>query len=918
MGKSFGGSIKLQGESEYRRALAGINTDMRVLGSELKAVAAEFDANDRSVENLSKQNVVLNKQIDEQEKKVRTLRQALSSAKEETGEESATTKKWQTDLNNAQAELNKLNRQLKANEHDMNAAQQETDDERKSLEKLGASTEDIRSKFEALGKGIKASFAVAAAATAAVSAAFVGIGKQAITLYADYEQLIGGVETLFGKSADQVKQYANNAFTSAGLSANEYMETVTGFSASLIQSLGGDTEKAAKMADMAITDMSDNANKMGSDLASIQSAYQGFAKQNYTMLDNLKLGYGGTKTEMERLLKDAQAISGIEYDVSSYADIVDAIHVIQSEMGITGTTAKEASSTISGSLSAMKSAWQNLLVGVADDGRDFDTLIENMVGSVVTFGENIIPRIRTTISGIGMLFKGFSEELLPELVDMVPGLLNDLLPAVSDTVSVLIDSVIDILPGLLDVAVTKVIPKLITTTVTSVKKLVTAISAALPGLMRSLSSALVDLAAEIFSPKNITETIDIAIGCVKSIIEGVQQSLPILIEGVFQLINGLIEALPEIIDLIVNEIPNIIDTLCNTLLKSLPALINGVIKMIDGIVAALPQIIKSIVDALPRIITSVIDALTTLIPALVDGAISIVMSLVQHLPEIISALIDAIPQIISAIFDPDTGFLSASNIGKLVQGVADAVVKIFENIPAIVTGLIDAIPQIISAIFDSNEGFLSKKNIDTLVKGAVQIVAAIVARLPEIISSLLTAIPGIVSSIVSATFSAISGALEGILGNVPVIGGLFKPNEDYAKYSDPEYLEKLRQQPSHKYSGGSNTNSVAKYATGGVVTQPTFGVFGEDGAEAIVPLERNTQWIDRVAERLFEANRQLSDMFSSAYNTAAIIPAASAPVNINIQFGDVQMASDMDIRDVADQISQVLTQDILVKGGGWS
>ena len=185
--------------------------------------------------------------------------------------------------------------------------------------------------------------------------AFVAVGTAAIKSYADFEQLKGGVETLFKDSADVLMGYADRAYQTAGLSANDYMETVTSFSASLLQSLGGDTEKAANYADQAIIDMSDNANKMGTSMEMIQNAYQGFAKQNYTMLDNLKLGYGGTKEEMQRLLDDAEKISGIKYDISSFADVTQAIHVIQTELGITGTTALEASSTIQGSASAMKS-----------------------------------------------------------------------------------------------------------------------------------------------------------------------------------------------------------------------------------------------------------------------------------------------------------------------------------------------------------------------------------------------------------------------------------------------------------------------------------------------------------------------------------------------------------------------------------
>ncbi len=253
--------------------------------------------------------------------------------------------------------------------------------------------------------------------------------KGAFDNYADYEQLSGGVETLFKDSADTVMQYAENAYQTAGLSANQYMETVTSFSASLLQSLDGDTEAAAQAADMAITDMADNANKMGTSMESIQNAYQGFAKQNYTMLDNLKLGYGGTKEEMERLLADASKLSGVEYDISSYADIVEAIHVVQTEMGITGTTATEAAETISGSVAATKAAWQNLLTGIADENADMDQLIDNFVNSAVTAGENILPRIGQILTGLGQLVGTGAEKLIPIAVQVLADNLPTLVSA---------------------------------------------------------------------------------------------------------------------------------------------------------------------------------------------------------------------------------------------------------------------------------------------------------------------------------------------------------------------------------------------------------------------------------------------------------------------------------------------------------
>lgn len=313
---------------------------------------------------------------------------------------------------------------------------------------------ETSSKAETLAGKLKGGLATAAkiggAAIASAGAAAVAITKQAVENYGEYEQLVGGVETLFKSSADTVMQYAANAYQTAGMSANEYMTTVTAFSASLLQSMGGDTEAAAEKANLAITDMSDNANKMGTDMQSIQNAYQGFAKQNYTMLDNLKLGYGGTKEEMQRLLGDANALNAAQgnytnYTISSYADIVDAIHTVQTEIGITGTTQLEASTTIQGSIASMKAAYDNFITGLGDENADMAELITNLLGSTVTVAENLLPVVERILENIGVVvqekgpemiekFVGYAVEKLPQVIDLgmkmvlaiVSGLANNL------------------------------------------------------------------------------------------------------------------------------------------------------------------------------------------------------------------------------------------------------------------------------------------------------------------------------------------------------------------------------------------------------------------------------------------------------------------------------------------------------------
>ena len=336
-------------------------------------------------------------------------------------------------------------------------AEKEGGDAFKQLKKIastsfGKTVSGLKSITTTLGKVGLAAGKVLAKGIAAGVAGVGALVYKAVTNYADYEQLVGGVDTLFKDSSGTVQKYADEAYKTAGLSANDYMSTVTSFSASLIQSLGGDTGKAAELSNMAIIDMADNANKMGTDMGSIQDAYQGFAKQNYTMLDNLKLGYGGTQEEMKRLLKDAEAISGVHYDISSYADVVSAIHVIQENMGIAGTTSKEAGETISGSFASMKAAWGNTLTSLILGGDDFDRNVDNLVESAKTFGKNIMPAILKGLEGVGSLI----EELCPIIEENLPTIVDTLLPPLIKAATSLVKGLIIALPDIVSTIIDEI------------------------------------------------------------------------------------------------------------------------------------------------------------------------------------------------------------------------------------------------------------------------------------------------------------------------------------------------------------------------------------------------------------------------------------------------------------------------------
>lgn len=359
---------------------------------------------------------------------------------------------------------------------DNSKANEQIDKTTKGAKKL-AST--MKSAFATAGKAAVKAGKVIAAGVAAGTVAMGKLVKSALDGYAGYEQLEGGVKKLFGKDAQKlVVEYAKNAYKTAGLSANEYMDTVTSFSASLISSLGNDTVAAAKYADIAITDMADNANTFGTSMEDIQNAYKGFSKQNYTMLDNLKLGYGGTQKEMERLLEDASKLSGVKYNISNFSDIIEAIHVIQEQQGIAGTTAKEAATTISGSLGMVKGAWGNLLSGLMDGNQDIDQLVGNLTDSVMTAVDNIVPRLQTMAPRLVQAVQTLVSTLAPQL----PGIISTVLPSMIEAATTLITGLADVLPDLLG-SIIDVLPNVVKQIGGALKKLFPSLLKTFKGLI---------------------------------------------------------------------------------------------------------------------------------------------------------------------------------------------------------------------------------------------------------------------------------------------------------------------------------------------------------------------------------------------------------------------------------------------------
>ena len=582
--------------------------------------------------------------------------------------------------------------------------------------KIGADTteankgiDEVGQKTSGLGEKLKAGLAtagkVAVAGVAAGTAALGTLGTKAVEAYADYEQLVGGVETLFKDSQDQVMDYANNAYKTAGLSANEYMETVTSFSASLLQSLGGDTSAAADKANLAITDMSDNANKMGTDMTSIQNAYQGFAKSNYTMLDNLKLGYGGTQAEMERLLADAEKISGIKYDISSYADIVDAIHVVQTEIGITGTTAEEAASTIQGSFGMMKSAWQNLVTGMADPDQDLGVLVGNFTDSVVIAGNNLIPRIQELLPRIveatTSLIGTVSEQLpailgtvLPSLVEGATNLVTGLMAALPSVLSVLADVAPTVINTLVP-ALIELLPQITQTGIDVIVSLAQGIADALPQLIPAATDAIIEIVEVLTSPENLGNLIDAALAIILA------------------LVDGLVDATPKLIAAVPDVIANLVTAIIANMPKILEAGVEITMAIADGLIKAIPELVA----AIPNLILGIVQGIIDNLPEIIMAGPKIIAALATGLIEAIPDIVMVIPQLIRSIVDTFLSF-DWGSIGKnIVEGIKNGFVNMWnsfkQTVENVFTGLVDGVKSFLgiaspSKVFAGIGGYMAE------------------------------------------------------------------------------------------------------------------------------------------------------------------------------------------------------------------
>lgn len=608
MASSFGGTVKLTGESEYRKALRDITTNLKEVSSELKLTNTQFSSGDKTVKETKNAYTNMNTTIQEQKEKISSLRSALSEAEKEYGSNNEKVKTFKTQLNNAETQLIQMENATDKSNKGLDELKDGFDDAGQGAIKFG----DLL-KANVLGDFITSGLKSVVGAVKQVGSALLSVGKDALDSYANYEQLVGGVETLFKDNAGVVEEYASNAYKTAGLSANDYMETVTSFSASLLQSLNGDTKKAAEVSNRAVVDMADNANKMGTDMASIQNAYQGFAKQNYTMLDNLKLGYGGTKEEMQRLIKDAANMKDVQKDLGvtvdansmSFGNIVNAISVMQKKMDIAGTTSKEASTTIQGSIASLKSAWDNLLTGVADDDADWDNLVSNFFDSIFTAADNVLPRIGTIAFGVMSLIRDTVTELLPEvismlidfattLVDDISGYLPNVMESIGQVGKTILDTFISLLPDILQIGINVL------------TYLIQGIAESLPNLIPAIIDAVLLMTTTLLD--NIDMIIDAGIKLLIGLADGLINALPNLIDKIPVIIDKLIMA-------ITNNLPKIVES--GILLMSKLGL--GIVKAIPQLISKIPQIIFSLVRGFANYFSNMHEVGKNLVSGIWEG-----------------------------------------------------------------------------------------------------------------------------------------------------------------------------------------------------------------------------------------------------------------------------------------------------------
>lgn len=840
MADTIGIKLGIEGEKEFKKAISDINQDFKVLGSELKAVTSQFDANDKSVKNLAAQNEVLNKQITAQKDKIETLRTALKNSAESFGENDSRTKKWQIQLNNAEADLNKLNRQLENNKKDMNAAEHETEQETTALKNMGTTADKTGSKLSSLGKVISSAMAAGAAAVAAIGTATVAAGKKMWDFANDVSETGDEIDKMsqkIGISAESYQEWAY-VFERSGADINNLQAGMKTLSKVIVDAADGSDTAAKKLAAVGLSVEDLNGKSQDEQLSIIIEALQ-----------NMGSGAERTAAATALLGKSATELGAVlnltAEETAALKDEAERYGMVMSDEAVKASVDfKDSLTKLNGTISGVKNRLVGeLLPGLTQITGGLSDMIAGVDGGKDKFSKGVtdmVTSLKKIIPQATEIFKTVTSAILPSAVSLIgelggvlieglPELVNELLPVAIDSAELLLNSVIDELPELLKVGMSTVLPKLVTGTLNVAGNLISQLSANLPQLMTTLSTSIVDTLKTLTSPENIQKAVGLLLSTVESIIAGLQQAAPILIQGATQLVTQLVSQLPTIVTQITAEIPTIL----------------GQIFGEGGLLSAQN------------------------VGLLIDGAVDAAMAIVNATPQIVNALVEAIPDIIDGFFDPDNGFLSSENIMKLIDGATSVVKQLILNIPKIIKSLLESLPNIINSIIGAFgsllDGFLG------LGEGCGQ---------------------AMIQGLVRFLFSWAYG-LSGLPISGSQVADMIFGNMDEA--------------PTDKYDEIKNT-TIPQLAVGGIVKRPTMALIGESGTEAVVPLEHNTDWIDKIVDQFYRAGASMS----------AAAPA-NGGINVNVTFsGDVNMNSDRDIEDVAHQVGEYIAAEVFSAGRAWA
>lgn len=676
-----------------------------------------------------------------------------------------------------------------------------TDQVRSELNGLSDTGQKVSAKMGTvctkIGQGLVTMAKVGVTAITATAAGIATLTKSAVQSYSEYEQLVGGVETLFKDSSKAIVEYANNAYKTAGMSANAYMGTVTSFSASLLQGLEGDTAKAVEIANMAIVDMSDNANKMGTDISMIQNAYQGFAKQNYTMLDNLKLGYGGTASEMARLINDSgvlgdtMTVTANTVNQVSFDKIIQAIHIMQDEIGIAGATAAEAEGTIQGSLMSMKAAWSNLITGMADPKQNFAELINNMITSAVTVMDNIAPVI---IQALPKVVEGITQ-LVKSVVPYIPTLLGELIPVAVDALKMLITGMVEELPSILET--------LFGSTGKRIGTLIQKTFKSLGSIMQKVMPLIENLAVTILPP--LLDMIEELLPMFTDIIDAI---LPVLIEFITALMPPLMDIIGVVLPMLIN------------LLKPILDLVSPLLQILQPIVVVLLEMLKPLLDLINFILPPLIELFSAYHKQMMDSFLPIMQDIANFMKDDFNKRLEAVKPILDVLKE---AFLSAAN----------AIKGHFEPLANFFSGVWQGIKNAFGNVADwfGNTFYKAWEKVKNVFSTGGKIFDGIKEGISKVFTTVVNGLITGINKVISVPFNTINGLLNKVR-NINILGvSPFKNSWAENPLAIPE---------------------IPKLAKGTVVSKATTAVIGEDGPEAVIPLERNTQWIDRVASRFVD------------------------------------------------------------------